>query len=132
LSIITDAEDHASAIQAAVTERLPLRRGDSVPAAREAIRRADRQRDHGRLYAWGNKLWPKGRFAASIYPENFRISGGETGEDEFARFTPVAQRSPNAYGVCDVGGHLWEWKSDCRENMLDNVVCTTECHRLQG
>jgi formylglycine-generating enzyme len=64
----------------------------------------------GNLYAWGNELRENGRFHANIHQGVFPVT--DTGEDGFAGLGPVAQFSPNAYGLFDVAGNVWEWTSD--------------------
>ena len=66
----------------------------------------------GRLYAWGDELNPGGKFQANIYQGRFPLADGDTGEDGFKGIAPVAQYPPNAYGLYDVAGNVWEWVSD--------------------
>ena len=66
----------------------------------------------GQRYAWGSEMFPEGEgvWMANIWQGEW--PGENLEADGFFATAPVKSFRPNAYGLCDMSGNVWEIVSD--------------------
>lgn len=62
------------------------------------------------VWPWGDEFQPGGRPRANIFEGNFPTHN--TGVDGYVGTAPVTAYEPNAYGLYNVIGNVWEWCQD--------------------
>jgi formylglycine-generating enzyme required for sulfatase activity len=80
---------------------LAAERGYRLPSEIE-WERAARAGKEGLNYAWGNE-----------FEANAANAFGEAGADRWPFTSPVGSFPPNAYGLYDMHGNVWQWVEDC-------------------
>jgi formylglycine-generating enzyme required for sulfatase activity len=64
----------------------------------------------GKIYPWGDEFQPHGKWMANTHQGHFPNT--DSGDDGYVGISPVAKFPPNAYGLYDMAGNVWQWTSD--------------------
>jgi formylglycine-generating enzyme required for sulfatase activity len=76
-------------------------------------------------YAWGDEFLPSGRYLANTWQGEFPWQN--TVRDGYERTSPVDAFPPNAHGLFDMIGNVWEWTIDWYQPSHPAEVMKTCC-----
>lgn len=79
----------------------------------------------GAVYPWGDEFAPGGKIMANTWQGDFPYQSSAPGG--VARTSPVKRFPPNAFGLFDVVGNVWEWTRTSWSDSHEEEPVATAC-----
>lgn len=86
--------------------------------------------DDRQACAYGNVFDQQG--PTSTYAQEYASWDPLNCDDGYARVAPIGAFPPNAFGVHDMGGNVWEWAEDCSLRFYDENDVDERPNQVQG
>lgn len=82
-----------------------------------------------RKYPWGSELHQDGKHHCNIWQGEFPHLN--TAEDGYVGTAPVDRFEPNAFGLYNMAGNVWEWSSDAYDDRQGNLGLDSVSQQLK-
>jgi len=81
----------------------------------------------GKTYPWGDDMTPDGTWQCNIWQGEFPYDNKFA--DGYRTTAPVGRFPPNAFGLLDMSGNVWEW---CHDNYMPDYYRRSPARNPQG